>query len=392
MNRLTRERIWNKQFFLIVFINTAVFLSFNMATAGFPAYVAFLGNSSITTGMVTAVSAISALLMRPFAGAVLDNKNDKLFPLIGILLLSSPILCMISSRTSTVIIVRFLQGAGWGITSTACSKLIANSLPSERLSEGIGYAGVLSSVATAFAPGIAIAIFEKYGSGLMFGTISASSLITVIVFLAIKTRGNEKIRDESRLHVTQIVSINAIAPALLMMTITITYAPMVTFITPYAQKLGISGAKIFFLAYAFSTILARPLTGIYVDRKNTKIPTIIALATATMASVSLAHCNSIFTFAISGILAGIGTGAGMNSLQTDSIKRTIASMRGAAIATFLFGFDLGMAIGSFTAGMILKSVGFTKMFTIMSFPPIIAIISILLSMMIRMQNQKDNVI
>ncbi len=389
---MTKEHIWNKQFILIVFINTAVFLSFNMATAGFPAYVAYTGYSSITTGIVTAVSAISALLMRPFAGMVLDNKNDKLFPLIGILLLSSPFLCLISSRTGIVIIVRFLQGAGWGITSTACSKLIANSLPSERLSEGIGYAGVLSSVATAFAPEIAIAIFEKYGSDLMFSAISASSLTAVIVFLVIRSRGDGKIRSESEAHATQIVSVKALVPSLVMMAITITYAPMVTFITPYAQKLGIPGAKSFFLSYAFSTILARPLTGLYVDRRNPKIPTIIALTATLMASVSLAQCNSIFIFAMSGIFAGIGTGAGMNALQTDSIRRTITSMRGTAIATFLFGFDLGMAIGSFTAGIILKSSGFTKMFTIMSLPPVIAIIAILLSIMVKMWKQKGNTI
>ena len=374
---MINERIWNKEFVLIVFINTVVFLGFNMSTAGFPAYVSIIGNSNISTGMVTTLSAVASLLIRPFAGAALDNRKDKLLIFWGLTLLSSPVICMYTSNISAVLVVRFLQGAGWAITSTACSKLIANNLPQKRLSEGIGYAGVLSSVATAFAPGLAIALFEMSGSKLMFGIISACSIVSIIIFIAIKnqskaatgTIANGKIR---------FVSGMAVIPGVLIMVITITYAPMVTFITPYANDIGISGAKIFFLSYAFSTIIARPLTGLYVDRKNIYLPTIVALIAAMLSSFSLANCNSVFIFALSGVLAGIGTGAGMNALQTDSIRKTLVSMRGVAIATFLFGFDLGMAVGSLSAGMLLSSMDYRTMFMTMSIPSAISIIVVVI--------------
>jgi len=121
----------------------------------------------------------------------------------------------------------------------------------------------------------------------------------------------------------------------------------------------------------------------YVDRRNTKLPTMIALGTAMLASISLANCNSVAGFIVSGALAGLSTGAGMNALQTSAIKKSADSMRGTAIATFLFGFDLGMAVGSFAAGLLLSTMGFQKMFVMMSFPTIIALGGIVISILIK---------
>lgn len=385
---MNKKHIWNKELLLLVFINTVVFLGFNMSTAGFPAYVAFTGNSHISTGMVTTLSALASLLIRPFAGTALDNRNDKFFTLLGLLLLTSPVICIFTSNISVILVVRFLQGAGWGITSTSCSKLIANNLPRERLSEGIGYAGVFSSVATAFAPGLAITLFELNGSELMFGVIGACSISSIIIFLLIRQNTKVEKRSITKGKI-QFVSPKAVIPGVLIMIITMTYAPMVTFITPYSNEIGISGTKYFFLAYAFSTIIARPLTGLYVDRKNTRLPTIIALTTSMLASIFMAYCNTIYIFAISGILAGIGTGSGMNALQTSSISKTAITMRGVAIATFLFGFDLGMAIGSLSAGMLLSFIEYKKMFIIMSVPSGIALLIVIILTMCK-KNMADS--
>ena len=93
---MLKKQIWNKPFIMLLLINTVIFLGFNMSTSGFPAYVAIVGSSNISTGLVTALSAIASLLMRPFAGSVLDKRNERLFTLLGLLLLSSPLICVFS--------------------------------------------------------------------------------------------------------------------------------------------------------------------------------------------------------------------------------------------------------------------------------------------------------
>ena len=368
-------KIWNKHFIIFLIMNTAIFLSFNMSTAGFPAYVSSYGSSYLTTGLVTSVSAVAALLLRPVAGYLVDYRDGKCFLLVGLACLASPFFCLFSSNAEMILIVRFLQGAGWGLASTVCSKTIANTLPHERISEGIGYAGFLSSVAAAFAPSFAISISGKMGFNLMFVFIGICPIIAII--FSIISRHNKKEDVESKgekEHSFIVLSFEAFVPAFLIMTITMAYAPMVTFIIPYTQTIGVSGTKEFFFAYACATTISRPLTGFYVDRKNTYSPTVMALLCVVVASVLLFSCRSSSLLIIAGVFAGIGTGVGMNALQTLAVKKVTRTKRGMAMAIFLFGFDLGMAVGSLIAGIISSSIGFKQMFIIMSFPSLLACI------------------
>ena len=369
-------KIWNRRFVIFLLINTAIFLSFNMSTSGFPAFVSTNSSSHITTGLVTAVSAIGALLLRPIAGYVLDHENGRFFPLMGLLFMAAPLFCRFSSNTAALLAVRFLQGAGWGLASTVCSKTIANSLPRERLSEGIGYAGFFSSVATAFAPGMAISIGERHGFGSMFSVIGFSAVFAAVVYLfagQIKPEASRQTKENARPGYFSPEGIWI--PALLIMTITMAYAPMVTFIKPFAAALGIQKTIGFFFAYAFATVIARPLTGLYVDRKDARLPTILALVSTAAASVLLFFCRSSGLLLLAGVFAGIGTGAGMNALQTMAVKDIATANRGMAMAIFLFGFDFGMAMGSFLAGIVSSQTGFQKMFLIMAMPPALACVA-----------------
>ena len=143
------------------------------------------------------------------------------------------------------------------------------------------------------------------------------------------------------------------------------------------------------MAYAFATIISRPITGVYVDHWNTKLPTVIALISAMLASGFLTICNSNTILVLSGLLAGVGTGTGINALQTLSIKAEKADKRGAAIATFLFGFDIGMASGSLIAGILLNKMGYQKMFMIMAIPPMVALLAFSIIMLIENKYSKS---
>lgn len=366
-------KIWNRQFVTILLINTAIFLGFNMAASGFPAYTAHLESTNIITGLVTSVSAAAALLIRPAAGYASDSPNGRILFLLGLICMSAPLLCPLAPNIGIILILRFLQGAGWGMASTFCSKSIANTLPRERLSEGIGYAGLCSSIAAAFAPGLAVSTGSGYGFTAMFVLIGSCPVLALFLFLVSGYRGDEidrcvKGRDNPPFR----ISLDLFVPSFLIMTITMSYAPMVTFIVPYSREMGIAGTTGFFLAYAFATVIARPLAGLYVDRKDISLPTKLALLSMAAAAALLFCFRSSGSLAAAGAFAGIGTGAGMNALQTLSAVKAGRKRRGTAMAVFLFGFDLGMALGSFMASILSDIFGFPKMFILMSVPALVA--------------------
>jgi MFS family permease len=88
----------------------------------------------------------------------------------------------------------------------------------------------------------------------------------------------------------------------------------------------------------------------------------------------LYFCYDIILLNISAFFAGISTGCGMNSLQTLALKNTSCIHRGKTIAIFLFGFDLGMAIGAFVFGLFIDMLGFHLLFILYEIVTISALI------------------
>lgn len=81
---------------------------------------------------------------------------------------------------------------------------------------------------------------------------------------------------------------------------------------------------------------------------------------------------------------------GMNSLQTMALKRTSPNRKGLAMSTFLFGFDIGMAVGAAIAGAITDYLGYRTMYKIIAlFPAVGLILFVALIRQIRCIDSRD---
>lgn len=369
------NRLFTFTFVSIIIINSLAFLGFNMGTFGFPFYMTVSGQNNISIGLVTTVTAIAALLFRPVAGIVIDKINSTFMLFIGLLLMSLPCYAILFSESNIIILaMRTIQGIGWSITSTSCSKIIAVSVPQKRLSEGIGYAGAISSLATSCAPLIALLFANSINTGFMVISIGLTTLVALPFLFGILK--NPKTLESKTNHDKFKITNEVILSSLLMMLISFCYSPIITFLTKFATNNGISNTFGFFLIYAISTIIARLITGYYVDRKNAYIPILFSMASMIICLVLLYYCNNDILLCISSFFAGTSTGTGMNSLQTLCLKNIPSPQRGKAISVFLFGFDSGMALGSFVFGTIVDLIGFNLLYLLFS---IIVVLGLLLS-------------
>jgi MFS family permease len=362
-------------FVFIIIINSLAFLGFNMGTTGFPAYMSSIADSSVYLALVTSTTALAALLTRPLFGCVVDRVNPLYFLIVGILLMSLPCYFILMTKANnTILFMRGIQGVGWGITSTVCSKCIADILPKERLSEGIGYAGVISSIATAFAPSLATFIFQSFGYNEMIAFIGIVTLMALpLLFFCKSIFKKDSIRRKSSNYRFDI-NRKIILSSIIIFSITFCYSPIITFITKFSNEYNIKSTFMFFLIYAFATVISRPITGYYVDRKGVFLPIIVAITSMLLCLLCLYFCYDIILLNISAFFAGISTGCGMNSLQTLALKNTSCIHRGKTIAIFLFGFDLGMAIGAFVFGLFIDMLGFHLLFILYEIVTISALI------------------
>lgn len=367
--------LWTLDYVTILTINALGFLGFNMATAGAPAYLSFLGAEDTVTGLVTTLAAMAALLIRPFVGFLLSRTTAKSISWIGFMLMALPTLTLspLNSYIS-ILMIRLLQGFGWGLASTGCSSIIAQITPEARLSEGIGFSGAFSSVTTAAAPIVAILLLEKAKGTTMMICIGAVLLVSGVLVFRLKSDRCTGISKVEKVQGIRSFETGALLPALLIFCITICYSPIITFIVPAAKSNGLDNVTIFYISYAIATVAMRPLTGIYVDRYGSTIPAYLSLVSTILSVLLMSNAYTPAVLCIAGLFSGISTGAGMNALQTMALKCVPYRKKGMAMSTFLLGFDAGMAIGSIVAGIASRRLGYNIMFDSFVIFPLIGII------------------
>ena len=61
------------------------------------------------------------------------------------------------------VILRFIHGLFWGISTVSTNTIAIDIIPSSRRAEGIGYFGLNMNIAMAIAPFIAVLIYNSYG-------------------------------------------------------------------------------------------------------------------------------------------------------------------------------------------------------------------------------------
>ncbi len=375
MNNDSKQALWTLDYVTILTVNAMGFLGFNMATAGAPAYLSFLGAEKTVTGLVTTLAAVAALSIRPFTGHLLSRTTAKYISCIGFMLMALPTLALSPLKSFiSVLAIRLIQGLGWGLASTGCSSIIAQTTPDSRLSEGIGFSGAVSSVTTAIAPVVAILLLEKSSGTTMMICMGIIFLVSGLLVFRLRSDKYAGISKAERKRGIEFFDTGAIFPAILILCITICYSPIITFIVPAVKENGLSNVTIFYVFYAIATVTVRPLTGYFIDRYGSTIPVFLSLSFAILSVLlmSIAHTSSVLC--IAGITSGMSTGVGMNALQTMALKRVSPSKKGLAMSTFLFGFDMGMALGAIVAGIIAKWFGYNIMFISFSLFPLIGII------------------
>lgn len=353
-----QEKLWNKDFILIVSINFLMYLGFQMLHPTLPVYVQKLGGSDATAGLVLGVFALSAVITRIFAGQALDQYGRKIIFFTGILIIIITVFAYIWAPTvSLLLIIRVFHGLGWGIAGTATSTIATDLIPKTRFGEGTGYFNMTTTLTMALAPALGLYLVEFHSFQTMF--LVSILLVSIAFLLGFKVRFRPK--PTEKLPFAPLEKL-AYHPSILIFFITMTYGAILAFLSLYAAEQGIKNIGPFFSVYALTLLLTRPLVGKMADRYGfTKmiLPGMVFLSIALFL-LFLAHSMSDFLWAA--IFYGIGYGAILPCLQAMSVISVAPERRGAANGTFFTGFDLGISFGSVLWGTIAQTAGLRFMF------------------------------
>src|SRR5690625_4025190 len=174
------DKIWTRDFVLVCLANFFIFLGFQLI------------------GFVVGVFTFSALLFRPYAGQSLETKGRRFVYMLGLGIFVFSVGAMgFITGIGLLIIIRIVQGVGWGFSTTATGTIATDLIPPKRRGEGMGYFGLSGNIALAFGPTLGLALVGKISFTSLFLISAALGLAAFLLSSIIRYKKVEKSPDKT---------------------------------------------------------------------------------------------------------------------------------------------------------------------------------------------------
>lgn len=351
------NQIFTKCFLALFFTNMAVFLVFYALITTLPLYVTNeLGGTEDAAGLLVTVFLVSAIIVRPFCGKLLDiyGKKKMLIHSLIFYFICSILYCFLKPF-ALLIALRFFQGIWFSILTTASGAIAADIVPAHRKGAGLGYFAMSTNLAVVLGPFLGLLIIQHFSYDVMFIVMALFVLVGALFAMSIDKDGLTEPNPDATLsfQLGDLIEKKAIPVAVFGLFVAFSYSSVLSFISLYAEEKDLlTAASYFYAVFAVAMLSIRPLTGKIYDLYGPKFVVLPAFIAFAVGLYLLAIMNSMVLLLLSAVFVGIGYGTLSTSLQAEAVQMTMKERSAYATATFFTLFDTGIALGSYIFGLI----------------------------------------
>lgn len=362
--------LWTKSFLLCLANNLFLFIFYFAQTTILPIYILKeLGGSVTQAGLTLTLFMVSAILIRPFSGLIIDKLGQR-----RTLIISATMFCFIAfsylfiSNMTSLYILRLIHGVWFSILTTVCVPVVNQFIPDSRRGEGMGYYAMSVNLGIVLGPLIGLSLIPYLSYTMVTAVLVAMIFIGYIFCFLIpvqEVKQPDSEAEKSKLGLSDFVEKKSLTVALMVMMISFSYASIMSFIAPFASSIHLMQyAGLFFVVFAISMMSLRPITGKIYDRKGPQYIIYPAVLTFSLGLLVLSQIHTLTGFMLAAVLIGLGFGSAQPCLQTLAIQRAPKHRIGYATSTFYTCYDIGIAIGSLVVGMMITKQSFSFAFII----------------------------
>ena len=361
-----KEPIWTKAFISLFITNFTIFIIFYGLLSALPLYATdILSRTDEEAGLLMTTFLISAIIVRPFSGKILDilGKRKTLWITLFLYLICTSLYYFIEPYEA-LLVLRFAQGIFFSIVTTACGSMAADNIPISRRGTGLGYFTMSTNLAVVAGPFVALTVIQYFSYDALFITFSILLTLGAIMSLQIPV-GTAVVVPFAKTKITwnDLFEKKALPISLVASLVALSYSSILSYLSIYSQEKDVLHlTSSFFALFAATMLLTRPFTGRIFDEKGPKYIIIPGILLFSIGVTLLAFMNSPFTFLLAGAIIGLGYGAVVPSFQTLAIQSTKHERSGYATATFFTLFDIGLALGSYFLGLIAVKFGYQNLY------------------------------
>ncbi len=369
---MNKPKLWTLNYVLVMISNFAAAFSHNCFTTVLALYINDIGGSNRIAGMVAGGLTLVMIITRPIFGHLIDRIGRRPIAVLGAILFALNTIAYNFAYTMTILIViRVLHGLSQGMFTVSTSTLVADIIPEERLTEGLGFFGVSSNLSGVLGPIVGLSLYQGFGAQVLFLFMSVFASIGAVAAILIRLPAvaraerlheqrswSERMRSVPR-FVVGLIEFSVILPGLIAMFDWFGYSSVQNFLTTCGTARGIPSVSLYFTVSSCAMIATRLLAGRISRLFNSATVIFFSLGLMAASFVVVAFANTLSVLIVAGLLYGLGSGLAEPILQTLVFQLCPLSRRGAANATYGLIRDIGGGLGSTVWGSVTMSAGYT---------------------------------
>jgi MFS family permease len=354
--------LWTPAFVRVGAVELAYFLAAGVLIYALPLYaVGPVGSDERGAGIAFGAFTLTALVLRPFAGRLVDRVGRRPLLAGGALLAGVSALGFLAADTIvSVTVVRLVSGVAEAAFLVATFAVVADIAPPSRTGEALSYNSLALYLGIALGPLVGEWVVGVQGFS---GAWWAAALLAVgggVVALGLAEPARDRASGatpEGDAPAIGFIHRPTLAPSVGFLAGLLVAGGFLAFAVLRGDELGMAYPSVLLFAYGGAVIGVRLLLPRAADRHPPLRVLALALAvTATGGAAAAAAPNGA---ALVGAAAIVGTGV---ALLTPAFFAAVftgvpPSQRGAASGTATMAIDLGLGVGPIIAGSVARSAG-----------------------------------
>jgi len=367
-----QPKLWTKDF--VIAACAAFFVSFVfhilMVTIALYATETYHATTS-EAGLAAGMFIIGALVVRLFVGYLIEAFGLKRMLLVSLLIyILSSFLYLLKVNLAFLLMNRFVHGVGMGMATTVTSTIVAQIIPPQRRGEGIGIYSLSPVLANCIGPFAGLLLSQYVGFQAIFILCLVLSIVGLGISLVLRVPPSPALSPAAvkGIHLSNFIEPKVVPVCLIILISGFCYSGVVSFLSFYAQELGVvKAASVFFMVFAIAILLSRPFTGRLFDLKGANFimyPAIVLFAAGMML---LSMAQNSFTLLLAGAIIGLGYGNIQSITQTLAVHLSPPNRIAMATSTFFILLDVGFGFGPYLLGFLIPYTGYGHLYFLLSF-------------------------
>lgn len=358
----TRDRLLTRPFVLLALGDLAYFTAAGVAIYTLPFYVTGpVGSDKAGAGLAFGAFAVTALVLRPFAGRLCDTVGRR--PL----LVGGAVLCALAlslhsvvDTLALVVVLRLLVGVAEAAFFVASFAALADLAPASRLGEALSYNSLGLYLGLALGPPLGEFIVSTTGFAAAWLGAGALALIAAVVVARIGETGSpRRIEDRAR---PPLLLRKALPPSLGFFASVFAMGGFLAFASLHADAVGLGSTSVPLLVYGMVVVTCRTAFARIPDRLPSLPLGAAALVAIAAGLAFMAMWQTPAAMTVGTAVMAVGVSFSTPAFFSAVFATVEPSERGAASGTVSAFLDLGIGAGPILLGVVAQNAGIPWMF------------------------------